>query len=132
MNHWLVKSEPGTYSIDNLQGDKKTTWDGVRNFQARSNLKAMKKGDLVLFYHSGEDKAVVGLAEISKEFFPDPQDAAWVAVELNFKKKFKKQVTLSAIKADKKLKDMVLVRASRLSVQPVRVEEFNYVLALTE
>ncbi len=132
MNYWLVKSEPSTYSIDNLQADKKTTWDGVRNFQARNHLKSMKKGDLAFVYHSNEDKAVVGLAEISKEFFPDPKDGDWIAVEISFKKKFKKIVTLAAIKADKKLSEMVLVKNSRLSVQPVKREEFDHILGLTE
>jgi predicted RNA-binding protein with PUA-like domain len=132
MNYWLVKSEPGTYSIDNLQTDKKTTWDGVRNFQARNNLKAMKKGDLAFVYHSNEDKAVVGLAEITKEFFPDPKDGEWVAVEISFKKKLKKPVTLADIKANKKLSGMVLVNNSRLSVQPVKREEFDAVLEMTE
>lgn len=132
MNYWLVKSEPGVYSIDNLQSDKKTTWDGVRNFQARNYLKAMKKGDLAFVYHSNDDKAIVGLAEISREHFPDPKDGEWAAVELSFKKKFKKMATLAQIKADKKLKDMVLVNNSRLSVQPVKQEEFDYILGLIE
>jgi predicted RNA-binding protein with PUA-like domain len=132
MNYWLVKSEPGTYSIDNLQADKKTTWDGVRNFQARNHLKSMKKGDLAFVYHSNEGKAVVGLAEISREFFADPKDADWAAVEISFKKKFKNPVPLTVIKADKKLSDMVLVKNSRLSVQPVKREEFDRVLELAE
>ena len=127
MTFWLVKTEPDTYSIDNLQSDKKTTWDGVRNFQARSNLKAMKKGDLVFFYHTGEVKAIVGLAEVSKEQFPDPKDADWVAVELSFKKKFKKTLTLASVKADKKLSNMKLVKAARLSVQPVNADEYEYI-----
>lgn len=130
MNYWLVKTEPDTYSIDNLQSDKKTTWDGVRNFQARSNLKAMKKGDLVFVYHTGEEKAIVGLAEISKENFPDPRDAEWAAVELSFKKKFKTTMTLASVKADKKLGNMKLVKAARLSVQPVSSEEYNYITGL--
>lgn len=132
MNYWLVKTEPGTYSVDNLQADKKTTWDGVRNFQARNHLKAMKKGDLVFVYHSGEEKSVVGLAEISKEFFPDPKDADWAAVELSYKKKFINPVTLATVKADKKLSGMTLVKASRLSVQPVKKEEFDHILSLAE
>ncbi len=130
MNYWLVKTEPDTYSIDNLQSDKKTTWDGVRNFQARSNLKAMKKGDLVFVYHTGEEKAIVGLAEISRENFPDPKDAAWAAVELSFKKKFKTTLTLASVKADKKLSNMKLVKAARLSVQPVSPDEYNYISGL--
>lgn len=132
MNYWLMKSEPGTYSFSDLLKDKKTTWDGVRNFQARNNLKSMKKGDMVLFYHSMDDKAVVGLGKISKEFFPDPKDNEWVAVEVSAGKQLKNPVTLAQIKADKRLSDMVLVRSSRLSVQPVRKEEFDIILALSE
>lgn len=132
MNYWLVKTEPGTYSWDDLVRDKKTTWDGVRNFQARNNLKAMKKGDLAFVYHSGEDKAVVGIAEITKEFFPDPKDKEWAAVEIGHKKKLKNPVTLSSVKANKKLTNMYLVRAARLSVQAVTKEEFGEVIALSE
>jgi predicted RNA-binding protein with PUA-like domain len=132
MNYWLVKSEPNVYSWDDLVKEKKGTWDGVRNFQARNNLKAMKKGDLAFFYYSNEGKAIVGIAEVSKEAFPDPKDANWVAVELKPKTKLKKPVELTTIKADKKLANMVLVNNSRLSVQPVKVEEFDYVIALSE
>jgi predicted RNA-binding protein with PUA-like domain len=132
MNYWLVKSEPETYSLDDLARDKKTTWDGVRNFQARNNLKAMKKGDLAFVYHSGEQKSVVGLAEITKEFFPDPKDKEWAAVEIGYKKKLKNPVNLSAIKAHKKLTNMYLVRAARLSVQPVTKEEFDLVIEMSE
>jgi predicted RNA-binding protein with PUA-like domain len=132
MNYWLVKSEPETYSLDDLARDKKTTWDGVRNFQARNNLKAMKKGDLAFVYHSGEQKSVVGLAEITKEFFPDPKDKEWAAVEIGYQKKLKNPVSLSAIKAEKKLTNMYLVRAARLSVQPVTKEEFDRVLEMSE
>jgi predicted RNA-binding protein with PUA-like domain len=132
MNYWLMKTEPGTYSWDDLVRDKKTTWDGVRNFQARNNLKAMKKGDLVFFYHSGEEKAIVGIAEISKEFFPDPKDKEWIAVEIGYKKKLKKPVTLSTIKSDESLATMYLVRAARLSVQAVKKEEFDGVLEWSE
>src|SRR5271154_6899239 len=106
MNHWLMKTEPGTFSWDDLVKDKKTTWDGVRNFQARSNLKAMKKGDLAFIYHSGEDKSIIGMAEITKEFFPDPKDKEWVAVEIGHKKKLKTPVSLSVIKADQRLVNM--------------------------
>jgi len=132
MNYWLAKSEPGTYSIDDLAKDKKTTWDGVRNFQARNNLKAMKKGDLVLFYHSMDDKAVVGIGEITKESFPDPKDKEWIAVEISYKKKLKAPVTLATIKANKNLTEMVLVKNSRLSVQPVKREEFDMIIGLSE
>jgi predicted RNA-binding protein with PUA-like domain len=132
MNYWLVKSEPGTFSWDDLVRDKKTGWDGVRNFQARNNLKAMKKGELVFFYHSMDDKAVVGIAKITKESYPDPKDNEWVAVEIAPVKKLKKPVTLAQIKADKRLTDMVLVKSSRLSVQPVKAEEFDLVVSLSE
>ena len=132
MNYWLMKTEPGTYSFSDLLRDKKTTWDGVRNFQARNNLKAMKKGDTVFIYHSMDDKAVVGIGKISKENFPDPRDKDWVAVEVAAGKQLKNPVTLAQIKADKRLSDMVLVRSSRLSVQPVKKEEYDIILALSE
>ncbi|MBS1487178.1 MAG: EVE domain-containing protein [Bacteroidetes bacterium] len=132
MNYWLTKTEPGTYSWDDLVRDKKTTWDGVRNYQARNNLKSMKKGDLVFIYHSGEEKAIVGIATVSKEFFPDPQDSEWVAVELSHHKKLEKNITLAQVKSDKRLAGMALVKASRLSVQPVKKEEYDSVLLLSE
>lgn len=132
MNYWLVKTEPGTYSWDDLVRDKKTVWDGVRNFQARNNIKAMKKGDAVFIYHSGEDKAVIGTAKIAKEAYPDPKDKDWVVVEISADKKLKKTVTLGQIKSVKKLSEMVLVKSSRLSVQPVREDEFNTVIELSE
>jgi len=132
MNYWLMKSEPSVYSWDDLVRDKKTTWDGVRNFQARTNLKAMKKGDQVLIYHSNEDKAVIGIATISKEHFDDPKDKAWSAVEVSAGKKLKKPVSLAQIKADKRLANMVLVKNSRLSVQPVKETEFSMVVSLSE
>lgn len=132
MNYWLVKSEPDTYSWDDLVKDKKTIWDGVRNFQARNNLKSMKKGDSVLFYHSNEGKEIVGIAKVAKEGYPEPKDNDWVAVDLAPDKKLKNPVTLAQIKADKRLSDMVLVKASRLSVQPVKAEEFDIILALSE
>ncbi len=132
MNYWLVKSEPGTFSWDDLVRDKKTVWDGVRNFQARNNLKNMKKGDLTFFYHSGEDKAIVGIGKIIKEGYPEPNDNDWVAVDIAPDKKLKNPVTLAQIKADKRLASMVLVKASRLSVQPVKAEEFDLIIALSE
>lgn len=132
MNYWLVKSEPSTFSWDDLVRDKKTIWDGVRNFQARNNLKAMKKGDEVFFYHSNEDKAIVGVAKIIKEGYPEPKDNNWIAVDIAPGKKFKNPVTLAQIKGDKRLANMVLVKSSRLSVQPVRTVEFDIVVALSE
>lgn len=132
MNYWLMKSEPETYSWDDLMKDKKTVWDGVRNFQARNNLKAMKKGDQVFFYHSGGVKEIVGIAKIVQEQMPDPKDNAWIAVEIAPVKKMKKVVTLAQIKADKRLVNMTLVRSSRLSVQPVKEEEFEMIVGLSE
>ena len=132
MNHWLMKTEPSTYSWEDLMRDKKSGWDGVRNYQARNNLKAMKKGDLVFIYHSMDDKAIVGIAKITKENYPDPKDNEWVAVEIAPIKKLKKPVTLALIKADKRFTNMALVKSSRLSVQPVRAEEFDLVIALSD
>jgi len=132
MNYWLVKTEPETYSWDDLARDKKTVWDGVRNFQARNNLKSMKKGDTVFIYHSGDDKAVLGTAKILKEAYQDPKDKDWIVVEIVADKKLKRPVTLSQVKATKKLSNMVLVKSSRLSIQPVREDEFNAVLELSE
>lgn len=132
MNYWLMKSEPSTYSWADLEKDKKATWDGVRNFQARNNLKAMKKDDLAFIYHSNEDKAIIGIAKISKENYPDPAEKDWVVVDIAPIKKLKASVSLAQIKADKRLADMVLVRASRLSVQPVKKEEFELVIKLSE
>lgn len=133
MNYWLVKSEPFKYSWDQLVKDKKTTWDGVRNYAARINLRAMKKGDEVLFYHSNEGMEIVGIAKVEKEAFQDPttEDERWVAVELKAFKKLKKPVTLAEIKDDKRLKDMALVRLGRLSVQPVTKEEWKMIMELS-
>ncbi len=132
MNYWLLKTEPSTFSWDDLVRDKKAVWDGVRNFQARNNLKAMKKGDLAFIYHSMDDKAAVGIAEISKEFYPDPKDNDWVAVDIKPVRKLKSPVELGTIKKDKRLANMVLVKNSRLSVQPVKKEEFDWVVGLSE
>lgn len=132
MNYWLMKSEPDVYSWDDLVHDKKTVWEGVRNYQARNNLKAMKKGDLAFFYHSNEGKAIVGIAKIVKEHYPDPTDNEWSVVDISPDKKLKTPVTLAQIKSDKRLTDMALVRVSRLSVQPVKKEEFDMVIALSE
>ena len=134
MNYWLMKSEPGAYSWDDLVKDKRTHWDGVRNFQARNNLKAMKEGDLALYYHSVNEKCVVGIARIVKEYYQDPttDDERWVVVDIIPEKKLKNPVTLAQIKSDGRLDNMVLVRSSRLSVQPVRKEEFDIVIAMGE
>ena len=130
--HWLVKSEPFKYSWDKFKTDKKAVWDGVRNFEARNNLRAMKKGDLVLYYHSNEGKEVVGIATVAKEAYPDPTatDGDWSAVEITPKKALTEPVTLATVKADKKLTDFALVRKSRISVIPVTPTEFARVLEL--
>lgn len=132
MAYWLVKSEPFKYSWDQFVKDKQTFWDGVRNYGARNNLKAMKKGDQVLFYHSNEGVEIVGIAKVAKEFYQDPttDEAAWVVVDLKPYKKLKKSVTLVQVKADKRLENMALVRLGRLSVQPVTDEEWNIVMEL--
>ncbi len=134
MNYWLIKSEPGTYSWNDFIALGRDMWDGVRNFKARNNLKAMKVGDLALFYHSVSEKAVVGIAEVVKEYYPDPttEDHRWYVVDFVPVRALKRPVTLGEIKADERLSDMVLVRQSRLSVQPVKKEEFDLVLALSE
>lgn len=134
MNYWLVKSEPFKYSWEQFEKDKKTFWDGVRNYQARNNLKAMKKGDLVLWYHSNEGKEVVGIAKVVKEFYQDPTttDPNWVVVDLAPFKKLKNTVTLEQIKADKRLQNIALVKQGRLSVSPLKAEEFDTILALSE
>jgi len=131
-SHWLVKSEPFKYSWDQFKSDKKAVWDGVRNFEARNNLRAMKKGDLVLFYHSSEGKEVVGIAAVAKEAYPDPTatEGDWSAVEITPKKALTQAVTLAAVKADKQLTDFALVRKSRISVIPVTPSEFARVLEL--
>ena len=132
MAYWLVKSEPSTYSFDQLQKDGNTIWDGVRNYAARIHLRSMKKGDQVLFYHSNEGTEIVGIAKVAKEAYQDPTttDEAWVAVDLKPHKKIKKPVSLAQIKADKRLADMALVRLGRLSVQPVTEKEWDIVMEM--
>lgn len=134
MKHWLVKSEPFKYSWEQFQKDKKTFWDGVRNYQARNNLKEMKKGDLVMFYHSNEGKEIVGIAKVVKEFYQDPttDDTNWVVVDLSPFKKLKNTVTLETIKSDKKLQNIALVKQGRLSVMPLKSEEFDRIIELSE
>jgi predicted RNA-binding protein with PUA-like domain len=129
MNYWLVKQEPEKYSFDDLVKDKKTVWDGVRNYQARNNLRDMKKGDQVLFYHTGSDKAVVGIAEVERENFPDPADENWIAVEIKPVEKFKKAVTLDEIKTEKSLENIALIKQSRLSVMPLTRKEFEKIVS---
>lgn len=134
MNYFLVKSEPFKYSWQQFLEDKQTYWDGVRNYQARNNLKAMKKGDLVLFYHSNEGKEVVGIAKVVKEYYQDPttDDERWVVVDLSPVETLKKPVTLDVIKTDEQLQDIALVRQGRLSVMPLKREEFDRIVALAD
>ena len=132
MNYWLVKSEPFKYSWDQLVKDKKTIWDGVRNYAARNNLRAMKKGDHVLFYHSNEGLAIVGIAEVAKEAYQDPttEDTNWVVVELKPYKSIPNPVTLADLKADNSFAEMDLVRLGRLSVGAVKPDEYKKVLKM--
>lgn len=132
MAYWLVKSEPFKYSWDQFVKDKKTFWDGVRNYGARNNLKSMKKGDEVFFYHSNEGVEIVGIAMVVKEYYQDPttDEEAWVVVDLKPLKKLKNPVTLAQIKSDKRLANMDLVRLGRLSVQMVKEAEWKAVLEL--
>ena len=134
MNYWLVKSEPFKYSWDDFVKEGKSIWDGVRNYQARNNLKEMKKGDWVFFYHSNEGMEVVGLAAVKKEFFQDPttEDPRWVVVEIIPIKKFNKTVTLKMMKSDDRLSNLALIKQSRLSVTPVGKQEFDIILSLAE
>jgi predicted RNA-binding protein with PUA-like domain len=132
MAYWLVKSEPGTYSWDDLVKEKQTCWSGVRNYAARLHLRNMKKGDEVFFYHSNEGTDIVGITKVIKEHYPDPttDDDRWVAVDLKPHKKLKKPVALDVIKKDKKLAGMALVRIGRLSVQPVTEAEWKAVMEM--
>ena len=132
MAYWLIKSEPFKYSWDQFVKDKKTFWDGVRNYGARNNLRSMKKGDLAFFYHSNEGVEIVGIAQVVKESYQDPttNETAWLVVDFKPFKKLKKSVTLAQIKAEKKLSNMALVKLGRLSVQPVTDEEWNIVLEM--
>jgi len=130
MAYWLIKSEPFKYSWEQFEKDGITFWDGVRNYGARNNLRAMKKGDLLLFYHSNEGMEIVGIAKVVKEHYQDPttEDANWVVVDVKPVKRMKQAVSLHTIKADIRLRDMALVRLGRLSVQPVTDEEWKIVV----
>ena len=134
MNYWLIKSEPNEYSYDDLVRLGKDHWDGVRNYAARNHMKAMKKGDLAFFYHSVKEKSIVGIAECITEYYPDPttDDDRWVVVDFAPKQKLKKSVSLDEIKQEEFLKDMTLLKISRLSVQPVKKEEFDYIIKMSE
>ena len=134
MNHWLDKQEPDTYAWSDFVKDKRTSWEGVRNFAARNHLRAMQQGDLVLFYASGDSKSVIGLARVARTAYPDPtatkDDGDWSTVDLEPVAPLKKPVTLAAIKATPALKDILLVRVSRLSVMPIPPEAFDTIVQL--
>ncbi|WP_462247924.1 EVE domain-containing protein [Ekhidna sp.] len=134
MNYWLIKSEPNTYSWDDLVKLGRDHWDGVRNFKARNNIKQMKVGDLCLFYHSVNEKSIIGIAEVVKEYYQDPttDDHRWYVMDVIPKQKLKRAVTLAEVKADDRLSEMQLVKYSRLSVQSVRREEYDIILELSE
>jgi len=132
MAYWLIKSDPETYSWDDLIQDSFTDWDGVRNYQARNNLRIMKKGDLVLFYHSQIERAIIGIVKISKESFQDKttSDEKWVAVEIKPLKKLKTPVSLELIKKTEELSNIALIKQSRLSVMPITDKEYNIILSM--
>lgn len=132
MNYWLVKSEPSKYSWEQFVKDKKTHWDGVRNYAARIHLRAMEKNDNVLFYHSNEGVEIVGIAKVTKTSYPDnsSEQEGWVMVDLIPVKKLNRPVTLTQVKGDKRLSEMALIKLSRLSVQPVREEEWKIIMEL--
>ena len=133
MNYWLVKSEPEKYSWEKFNQDGRTFWDGVRNYAARNNMRAMKEGDLVFFYHSNEGKEIVGIAKVVKEAYQDPttDDTNWVVVELSPVEPLKNPVTLAQVKAEPMLKDLELVRLGRLSVSAVKAAEFDKILEMS-
>jgi predicted RNA-binding protein with PUA-like domain len=134
MAYWLVKSEPFKYSWDQFVADKQTFWDGVRNYAARNNLRAMEKGDSVFFYHSNEGLEIVGIAEVVNESYQDPTtfEEAWVVVDLAPVKKLTFPVSLSKIKSDIRLQQIALVKQSRLSVQPITLQEWEIIIELSE
>jgi predicted RNA-binding protein with PUA-like domain len=133
MNYWLVKQEPSDFSWADLEREGNTAWTGVRNFQARNHLRGMKKGDLLFFYHSGEEKSIVGVARVKTEAYPDPtaEEGDWVCVDIVPDRKLQRPVSLQTIKADPALKDLALVRQSRLSVMPVAARDFKHLLKLS-
>jgi predicted RNA-binding protein with PUA-like domain len=132
--HWLIKSEPFKYSWEQFVKDKQTFWDGVRNYTARNNLRSMKKGDELFFYHSNEGLEIVGIAKVVKEAYQDPttEDTNWVVVDIRPVKKLKRPVTLAEIKSNKHLSGMALIRLSRLSVSPVTDNEWKIIMELSE
>jgi predicted RNA-binding protein with PUA-like domain len=134
MNYWLVKTEPETFSWDKLEKEGTSMWDGVRNYQARNNLRRMLLKDVVLFYHSGKNPGIIGLAEVVKEHYPDPTavEGDWSAIDIRPLRKFKRFISLPEIKTVPSLQNMVLLRNTRLSVQPLNSEEFHQILKLEE
>ena len=134
MNFWLIKSEPNAYSWDDFVKLGRDHWDGVRNYQARNHMKDMKVGDQALFYHSVKEKSVVGIAEVVREHYPDPttDDDRWCVVDFVPIRKLTRPVHLEEVKADDRLSEMVLLKNTRLSVQPVRVEEFDIIISMSE
>jgi predicted RNA-binding protein with PUA-like domain len=132
MAHWLMKSEPGSYSWQDLMRDGSTEWDGVRNNAARLHLKAMERGDEAFFYHSGDERAVIGIMRVTRGAAPDPKDADWVSVAVEPVRQLERPVTLKDIKADPRLTKMELIRQSRLSVSPVRDDEWTAIVELAE
>jgi predicted RNA-binding protein with PUA-like domain len=130
MRYWLVKSEPFKYSWETMLKDRVTYWDGVRNFQARNNLKTMKKGEQVLFYHSNEGREIVGITEVVKEYYQDPttKDDRWVVVDLKAKNSLKRTIDLNEIKEDPILSDMALIKQSRLSVMEIKKKHFDRII----
>jgi|TARA_B100000085_G_scaffold200336_1_gene183873 predicted RNA-binding protein with PUA-like domain len=133
MKYWLVKSEPFKYSWNMMLKDKVTYWDGVRNYQARNNLKSMKKGDFVMFYHSNEGKEIVGITKVVKEFYQDPttNDDRWVVVDLKVFKSLKRSISLQEIKGDNKLTDIGLIKQSRLSVMEISKQHYDHIIKLS-
>jgi predicted RNA-binding protein with PUA-like domain len=132
MNHWLMKSEPDVFSWNDLKERGVAPWDDVRNYQARNNMKAMKKGDEVFFYHSNIGKEIVGIMEVVREHYPDPLDERFVLVDVRCKKPFKTPVTLAQIKSDTRLEYIALIRQSRLSVMPITKDEWNIICKLAQ
>jgi predicted RNA-binding protein with PUA-like domain len=131
MNYWLMKSEPNSYSWNDLSAKSEDIWDGVRNYQARNFMKEMKLGDQVFFYHSGKEKAIVGLAEVSEEAFPDPKDQDFVAVKIKSKQPLKNPVSLSEIKSTDLLSELALIKQSRLSVMPISKIEADILMKMS-
>jgi hypothetical protein len=132
VNYWLAKTEPGTYAWEDLVRDQQGVWDGVRNFEARNNISKMKNGDEVLIYHTGKVKAIVGIAAVLNDPFPEPEASDWTAVKLKPVRPLKSPVTLDQIKNEAVLKNMILVKNSRLSVQPVTKAELSLILKISE